>query len=69
MINTNALRGVIVSRGLTGEKVARELGMTPKTFYTKMKNGVFGSDEMDKMIDLLDIDNPTEIFFCQRVTQ
>ena len=68
MINTNALRGIIVSRDMTQQDVARKLGMTPKTFYSKMKKGVFGSDEMEAMIDILAIENPQEIFFARERT-
>lgn len=68
MIDTNALRGIIVAKGLSQQDVASELGMTPKTFYSKMKKGVFGSDEMEKMIDLLSIENPVAIFFAEEVT-
>ena len=42
--------------------------MTEKTFYAKMKKGVFGTDEVDQMIALLGIENPAEIFFAQTVT-
>lgn len=68
MIDTNALRGIIVARGTTQQDVARSIGMAPKTFYTKMKKGVFGSDEMEKMIEVLSIDNPGAIFFAKEVT-
>lgn len=68
MIDTNALKGVIVSNEMTQQDVAKHLGMTPKTFYAKMKKGVFGSDEMEGMIDLLGIENPVEIFFADKVT-
>ena len=33
-----------------------------------MKIGIFGSDEIDKMIELLEIKNPVPIFFTQCVT-
>lgn len=62
MIDTNKLKGLIVSKGLTQNKVAEILGMTPKTFYIKMKKGVFGSDEIEGMISLLDISDPVNIF-------
>lgn len=68
MIDTNALRGAIASKGMTQQDVARSLGMAPKTFYSKMKKGVFGSDEMESMIDLLSIENPSAIFFADKVT-
>ena len=68
MIDTNALRGIIVARGLTQEKVANHIGINPKTFGSKMKKGVFGSDEIEAMIDLLSIENPVQIFFAKKVT-
>lgn len=68
MIDTNALRGIIVSKGMTQQSVAESLGITPKTFYAKMKKGVFGSNEMEAMISLLAIENPSEIFFAKERT-
>ena len=63
MIRTNELKGLIAKNGLSQAKMAEIIGITPKTFYEKMKIGVFGSDEIQIMIDNLNIDNPTEIFF------
>lgn len=40
------------------------IGVTPKTFYEKMKIGVFGSDEIEIMINKLHIEDPMSIFFC-----
>lgn len=68
MINTNKLRGIIIEQGKTQEDVARYIGITPKTFYTKMKKGVFGSDEIEKMIEYLNIESPMPIFFAKEVT-
>lgn len=66
MIRTDELKGIIAKNGLSQSKVAKMLGITPKTFYTKMKSGVFGSDEIQIMIDNLNIDNPTDIFFAKK---
>lgn len=63
LIKTQILKGLIVQKGLTQAKMAKIIGITPKTFYDKMKSGVFGSDEIEIMIDRLEIENPTEIFF------
>ena len=41
MIRTDELRGVIAKNGLSQSDVAAKIGVTPKTFYEKMKNGVF----------------------------
>ena len=68
MVDTNALRGIIAAKGKTQQDVAYAIGIVPKTFYNKMKKGVFGSDEMESMIELLDIENPIDIFFAKEVT-
>lgn len=62
MILTNELRGIIAMRGLSQAKVAESIGITDRTFYTKMKKGVFGSDEIEAMIELLKIEDPARIF-------
>ena len=68
MIDTQKLKGLIAERNTSQRQVAFALGMTEKTFYEKMKIGIFGSDEIDKMIELLEIQDPMPIFFAQLVT-
>lgn len=65
MVDTKKLIGIIYERGMSQRKVAKSIGMTEKTFYTKMKKGVFDSDEIEQMIDMLGIENPVEIFFAK----
>ena len=67
MIQTNKIRALIVEQGLTQRKVANELGITEKTFYSKMKKGVFTSTEMEALIKLLKITDPVQIFFANTV--
>lgn len=68
MINVNKLKGLISENDLSQRKLADMLGMSETTFYTKMKKGVFDSDEMEEMIRILKIENPVEIFFASQVT-
>ena len=68
MIDRNELKGVIAKNGMSQSGVARILGITPKTFYDKMKKGVFDSDEIEIIIDILNIEDPVEIFFVKNVT-
>jgi transcriptional regulator with XRE-family HTH domain len=68
MVDANRLKSVIVLNGKTQEDVAKHIGMTPKTFSLKMKKGVFGSDEIEKMIEYLNIEEPIPIFFAKKVT-
>ena len=65
MVNTDELRGIFAKNGKSQTDIARLLNITPKTFYLRMKKGVFGSDEIQIMIDELKIDNPMDIFFTK----
>ena len=65
MIQTAQLKGIIAARGLSQRKVAKYLGITEKTFYDKMKKGVFDSDEISEIIAILDIKKPLDIFFTE----
>lgn len=69
MINTNKLRGIIAEKNLSQRNIAAELGITPETFYRKMKKGVFDSNEINQMIKILDIHDPVAIFFTDKVMQ
>lgn len=66
MIRTDLLRGIIAQNGYSQTDIAGKIGITPKTFYEKMKIGVFGSDEIQIMIDELHIENPADIFFAKK---
>ena len=66
MIDTNALKGAIVTKGYTQEDVAKKIGIQPATFYRKMDRGVFLSNEIEFMIDLLEIEDPVSIFFSKK---
>lgn len=59
----------MAEKGYTQKRLAKELGVTQKTLSNKLQSGIFRSDEMNKMILILDIQNPTEIFFGDIVTQ
>ena len=68
MVNTQKLKGLIAEKNYSQSKIAEMIGITPKTFYDRMDKGVFGSDEIDKMIEILEIKDPLPIFFAQCVT-
>ena len=68
MIDVNKLRGRMAEKCRSGQDMAKVIGKTPKTFYAKMKAGVFDSDEIEAMVKDLEIENPIEIFFADKVT-
>lgn len=67
MIDTNALKAEWVRVGMTQASVAQKIGISPKTLSQKLKRGVLGSDEIEKLIALLNIKAPMEIFFAAQV--
>ena len=68
MVHVKKLRGKMAEKGRTGIDMARVIKKTPKTFYDKMKKGVFDSDEISAIVEDLEIENPLEIFFAEEVT-
>lgn len=68
MVNTKELKAFMVRKELTQKEVAAKLNMSEKTFYLRMKKGVFGSDEIEKLVKLLGIDDPMSVFFTTKVT-
>lgn len=68
MIAMNELKGLMVAKGYTQTTIAKELGISRKTLSKHLKEGVMGSDEMEKLIKILDIKNPSEIFFAHQIT-
>ena len=68
MVHVKKLRGKMAEKGRTGIDMARVIKKTPKTFYDKMKKGVFDSDEITAIVEDLNIENPMEIFFAEEVT-
>lgn len=65
MIQVNEIKGRMKAEGYTQSELANELGMSEKTLSNRFKKGIFGSDEIEKMIVILKIQNPIEIFFKQ----
>ncbi|MCR5565991.1 MAG: DUF739 domain-containing protein [Clostridiales bacterium] len=69
MIRVDLLNGEIARAGFSKAALAEKIGMTPKTFYLKEKRGVFGSDEIEKIVKVCRIVDPMPIFFPDFVSQ
>ena len=67
MIEINKLKAKFVENGFTQSDIAKKLGISDKTMTARMKSGIFGSDEIDKMVEILMIENPADIFFAKKV--
>ena len=67
MVDVNKLRGAIRANGLTQAEFAQKLGVCEQTLSRKLNRGVFDSNEMQAMIDILHLEDPCSIFFAQQV--
>lgn len=68
MVDKRALDGEIAKAGFSRASLARKIGITPKTFYAKEKKGIFGSDEIVKIVSECSISEPMHIFFPEFVS-
>lgn len=67
-MNSNKLKGKMIEKSYTQKNLAKELGITPQSLNAKInKRSQFTLDEVVKIISILDIDNPMEIFFTKIV--
>lgn len=65
MIQVDELKRIFSKNGKSQKEIAEMLGISSKTFYSKMDKGVFNSTEIQIMIDNLHIENPIDIFFAE----
>lgn len=68
MLNKRALKAEMIRYGYTNASIAKAIGISERTFSSRLKSGEFGSDEMDALVEVLHITNPIPIFFAQLVT-
>jgi hypothetical protein len=67
MVLTNEIKGKMVARGFTQKQLAEKLEMSERTLANKLTKGVFTTTDVEKLIDILKIENPMEIFFAKKV--
>lgn len=63
MVDTNKLKGLIVERGLTQTEVYSRMGLSKRQWQCRIEKKKFDSDDMMQLISILEIDNPSPIFF------
>lgn len=68
MFNKNEFKAQIVKKGMTVKKIAESLGINEATVYRKINaDGDFTREEINKLIDILQIENPMDIFFAEQL--
>lgn len=66
MVLTNEIKGKMVARGFTQKQLAEKLEMSERTLANKLTKGIFTTTDVEKLIDILKIENPMEIFFSKK---
>lgn len=71
MLAANLIRARIAELETTEKETAKALGISMPTWKQKMRDKEYCFDlaEMNKLIAILGIENPTQIFFAEPVTQ
>lgn len=71
MLDVNEFKAELIRRGFTQAKLALAIGMKPRTLSNRLKKRIFGSDEIEKICRVLNINSLEQkdrIFFASRVT-
>ena len=66
MVQIEKLKWEIGIRGLSHEQVAWHLGISEQCFGNKLRTGRFGTQDIQLLTELLDLECPEDIFFAQR---
>lgn len=66
MVDTNKLRAAWVEKGLTQAQVADKIGLSSRVMTSRMAKCWFGSDEIERLINVLQIKDPVSIFFARQ---
>ena len=66
MLDRNALRAEMARNGVTQKELAKAIGISEKTFISRMRRGAFGTDEAQVIVKVLKLKNPTPIFFATK---
>jgi len=63
------LEYIMKVHGITVEEMSKILGISRSAFYRKCNGkSEFVQSEIQRMIEILEIDNPMEIFFAHKVS-
>ena len=66
MVLTNHIRGKMVMCGYNIQTLSEAIGISSKTLSTKLQTGNFTVEEAEKIITLLNIEDPGGIFFAKQ---
>ena len=67
MVKVNLLKGKMTEKGFTIGALSKKMGLSYKTLWSRLnqKPEDFTQEEINMLINILQIDNPLEIFFAK----
>lgn len=68
MFNKREFEAQLVRKGIKKKELAEMLGMSYTNLYRKIESGKFTREEINRIIDILEIDDPRPIFFAPKLT-
>ncbi len=70
MFNKNKFKAQMALLGMTSKDLAKSLDVDESTLYRKIQNdGNFTRKEINQLIEILEIENPKEIFFADELAE
>lgn len=67
--NRREFNAQLARKGMSVQKLAEDIGIPVSTMYRKLNNnGDFDREEIAKMVERLEIDDPGVIFFASELT-
>ena len=66
LVDVKRLRGLIAEAKMSQAQVAKKIGVSENTFYSKMRTGKFYVYEAKRISEVLCIEHPEEIFFADK---
>lgn len=68
MFDKNRFRAQIILAGMTAKELAEKIGIDESTLYRKINaDGNFTRKEIGKIVEILHIDDPKDIFFADNL--
>lgn len=68
MFDKNRFRAQIILAGMTAKELADKIGIDESTLYRKINaDGNFTRKEIGKIVEILHIDDPKDIFFADNL--
>ena len=68
VFNKNKFKAQLALSGITAKELSQKLGIDESTLYRKInEEGRFSRQEINTIIEVLNIENPMEIFFAEKL--